>query len=143
MAPSPMPEPLVALLRERLKHLKKQASLSDIDIARAMNELAPAVTAYQQKVNDFFSGEMKRPDLDFTAALCAALGVKLSDLLTSIERGAQLQRDPDWEWLMFGRQLGPAGRTAAREFVDGVRPGRAGAAKRARTTRRKRAAVDG
>lgn len=136
-----MPEPLAALLRERLKILKKQAGLSDVDIAQAMNELAPDVTAYQQKVNDFFSGEMKRPDLDFTAALCAALGVKFSDVLTAIERGAQTQRDGDWEWLMFGRQLGPGGRTAAREFVDGLKPSaaRGGLSKRSRTKSRKRA----
>lgn len=138
-----MPESLVALLRKRLEALKTQADLSDVEIATAMKEVAPSVTSYQQKVSDFFSGEMKRPEFDFTAALCGALGVKLSDLLAAIERGNNVHREPDWDWLMFGRQLGPAGRTAAREFVDGLKPaGRTGAPKRGRAIRRKRAGSD-
>lgn len=113
----------LGLLRKRLKDLKKQAGIGDTEIAAAMNEVDPKAKAYQQKVSDFYSGEKKHPELDFMTALCAALGVSLADALASIERDTPLHRDQDWEWLMFGRQLGAAGRTAARGFVNGVKNG--------------------
>lgn len=136
-----VPQNLLGELRKRLKDLKKTADLDDTAIAVAMNELAPDVTAYQQKVSDFFSGEMKRPDLDFLSAICMALGQQLSGMIAAIEHNTDTHRDLDWEWIMFGRRLGPMGRDAAKRFVDGGNGARVvppAAAKQRRAGRRKR-----
>lgn len=111
-------------VRSQLKELKASSKLNDTEIAEEMERRRTSgKRVYQQKVSDYFSAEMKNPPLDFLSLLCAALGVSLSSVIATSERqAAKLHTDDDWEWLMFGRRLGPERRGHAVKTIEGDQP---------------------
>lgn len=134
---------LLEHVRSTLKDLQDAAGLSDKQIADEINRqgLAPGMRVYQQKVNDFFNGEKKKPDLDLCRAICTVLGVQLSAVIASAERGVPIERSEDWEFLMFGRRIGGARRRSLVASVEGGQPPASAApGEKRKSTRRKRAA---
>lgn len=142
----PMPQLSIGeQVRNQLRALKQASKLNDTDISLEMERRrnTGAKRIYQQKVSDFFSGEMKSPALDFLSLLCGSLGTKLSTVIAAAEAEVPIKSDDDWDWLMFGRRLGPDRRAMAVKTIEGAAPPVAPAAPplRRKPSRQKRGAA--